>query len=406
MSITGTQSGIVVNPAAADHFQVQAPDRHRAGHALTLTVTALDPYGNVDVNYQGTITFSSSDPNAVLPDDYTFTSDDQGVVTLTHGATLFLAGPQTITVMDVDTGMLTGSATIRVKPARADHFQLAAPDSSTAGQPFDVTVTALDPYGNVDIHYAGTITFTSSDAQAVLPADYTFTPQDQGVVTFTGGATLFVAGSQSITATDVDTGLVVGDATILVTPAAADHFQITAPTQRRAGRAFGVTITALDPYGNVDVNYAGTITFSSSDAQAILPTDYTFTTQDQGMVTFADSVTLFTVGSQTITATDVDTGLLAGGATVQVKSGPTGDSALTHGGLDVPTLPATATAVAAPSQAHVASSWDGDSGVREEAERDSFFAALAGDDDRAGLIGPNRRDENGMDDNWLDLPLV
>ncbi len=51
----------------------------------------------------------------------------------------------------------------------------------------------------------GTAHFTSSDIQAVLPANYTFTGVDAGVHVFS--VTLKTAGSQSITATDTVTGV-------------------------------------------------------------------------------------------------------------------------------------------------------------------------------------------------------
>ena len=39
--------------------------------------------------------------------------------------------------------------------------------------PGNFTVTAYDPYGNVATGYSGTVQFTSSDSQAVLPGNYT-----------------------------------------------------------------------------------------------------------------------------------------------------------------------------------------------------------------------------------------
>src|SRR5262249_30128576 len=67
------------------------------------------------------------------------------------------------------------------------------------------TVTARDAQGNPFPGYRGTVHFTSSDPQASLPADYTFTAADMGVHTFT--ATLRTVGTQSITATDTATGI-------------------------------------------------------------------------------------------------------------------------------------------------------------------------------------------------------
>jgi hypothetical protein len=48
--------------------------------------------------------------------------------------------------------------------------------------------------------YMGTVSFTSSDANAVLPATYTFTTNNAGVATFS--AILNTVGVQSLTATD------------------------------------------------------------------------------------------------------------------------------------------------------------------------------------------------------------
>jgi hypothetical protein len=79
-------------------------------------------------------------------------------------------------------------------------------------------VIAVDPYGNTDTHYQGTVTFGTSDGDpgVVLPPDYTFQPADGGMVTFPGGATLITPGDQTLTATDTTSGIT-GAATVTVT---------------------------------------------------------------------------------------------------------------------------------------------------------------------------------------------
>jgi hypothetical protein len=67
------------------------------------------------------------------------------------------------------------------------------------GQAYPVTFVALAG-SSLDRSYAGTIHFTSSDPAAVLPADYTFTPQDGGGHNFT--VTLNSAGPQWFQVTD------------------------------------------------------------------------------------------------------------------------------------------------------------------------------------------------------------
>src|SRR5262249_57011349 len=71
--------------------------------------------------------------------------------------------------------------------------------SATAGTAFDFTVTAQDQFDNTATGYTGTVHFTSSDGNPVLPADSMLT---NGTGTFS--ATLKTAGSQTITTTDAD----------------------------------------------------------------------------------------------------------------------------------------------------------------------------------------------------------
>jgi hypothetical protein len=306
-----------VQPAAASRLQVGAPASVTAGAALDFTVTALDPFGNTATGYTGTVHFTSSDARATLPADYTFTAGDAGVHKFTGGATLLTAGGQTITARDAATGTIVGSAFMTVKPAAASQLRLTAPASSTAGSAFSVTVKTLDPFGNTATGYTGKVHFTSSDGQATLPADYTFTSSDAGVHTFSNGVTLATAGNQTVTATDSATASVTGSATVAVNPAGVVGFRLTAPAAATAGAAFSVTVTAIDAYGNTVPGYLGTVHFASSDGRATLPADYTFTSADNSSHTFTNGVTLFTAGSQTLTVSA--TGMATASSTVAVS---------------------------------------------------------------------------------------
>ena len=97
--------------------------------------------------------------------------------------------------------------------------------------------TAYDAYGNMATGYTGTVSLTSSDPQAVLPANYTFTTADDGKHTF--AVTLETAGTQTITATDTATsGLTATESGIVVQAAAAQTLTVTGfPTSDTAGMA-------------------------------------------------------------------------------------------------------------------------------------------------------------------------
>ena len=93
-----------------------------------------------------------------------------------------------------------------ITPGPAATLEVSAISPQTAGNPFDVTVTALDAYGDAGLGFGREIHFTSSDVAATLPADYTFLVGDNGTKLFSAGVTLETAGTKSITATDTGTG--------------------------------------------------------------------------------------------------------------------------------------------------------------------------------------------------------
>jgi predicted outer membrane repeat protein len=130
--------------------------------------------------------------------------------------------PNQLGVPDQRGVVRSGGVNIGAYQASASAFLLTAPAKVTAGTPFDLAVTAVDPFGQVAVGYAGTVTFTTSDPDpaAVLPADYTFTAADAGMHTFTdtglGETTLVTRGRQAITATDAADGSITGSAAVKV----------------------------------------------------------------------------------------------------------------------------------------------------------------------------------------------
>jgi hypothetical protein len=306
-----------INPPTASQFVLSGfPSPATAGTAGTVSVTALNADGSTDTGYTGAVHFTSSDPQAGLPADYTFTAADNGTHTFT--VTLKTAGTQSVAVTDTQFANITGAQTgITVKAAAASTLSVAGfPSATTAGAAHNFTITLRDPYGNIATGYTGTVHFTSSDPQAALPANYTFTATDAGVHTFS--AALKTAGTQSITATDATTGsLTATDGGITVSPAAASKFIIAAPSSVHAGVAFSLTLTVEDAYGNVVTGYTGTVHFSSTDNKATLPANYTFTAADKGVHTFTGLI-LRKRGYQKVTITDTNNSSLTASDIVDV----------------------------------------------------------------------------------------
>jgi hypothetical protein len=203
------------------------------GTPTTFTVSARDALNNVKPGHTGAVRLVSSAPQATLPKDYTFMSSENGVHTF-MGVGLGTAGTQKISAQDTGTPSFQGSTSVTITAAAAGQFPVAYPAQITAGNLRQITITAQDPYGNTGPTYRGMVHLTSRDRQALVSPDATFAGDDNGVHTFS--AALFTAGPQTITATDTQTGAIVGTETIAILPAAINALVVSGfPSLARAG---------------------------------------------------------------------------------------------------------------------------------------------------------------------------
>jgi hypothetical protein len=210
-------------------------------------------------------------------------------------------------------GAYTGYATafvLKVAPVAADgSFSVTGfASATTAGVAGSFTVTALNANGSVNTAYTGTVHFTSSDPQAVLPADLQLV---NGTATLS--VTLKTAGVQWLAATDGANFMIGSDSGITINAGAATHFGLIAPPTATAGVAFYVTVMALDAYGNAATFYSGTVAITTTDPQATVPSPYTYDDS------FTFSLILLTRGTQTIKAADLGLPSIEGLWTINVN---------------------------------------------------------------------------------------
>ena len=176
------------------------PQATQAGVSTPLSITALDPYGNVVTSDNVTLSLSSSDSTAALP----------ASVTLSNGkayfnATFTTAGDITITATSSD-GSLQSTGDVSVEPAAPAQVAVTAPSLVGEGTPFDVTLTLQDQYGNTvtDYPFMTPTTVDITGPMGVLTVDNsslapTIDPGDNGVHTYLM-APLNGPGSQTFTA--------------------------------------------------------------------------------------------------------------------------------------------------------------------------------------------------------------
>ncbi len=268
-SITGSETGILVNPAAPSSLIVTVlyPSPTVAGVSHTFTVTAIDTYGNVATNYTGTVSLLSSDPQAVFTTPtYTFTSGvgagfDNGVHTFT--GTLETVGTQVIQVTDVAHSLSATQTGIVVTVAAPSKLGFVAQPAnpSTAGVALDtptgVKVAIEDFYGNVETTDNSTVVTISvgSGPGGFTGSTLTATAVN-GVATFPN-LVLDTAGTYTLTATDSTTPSITAGASqsFVVNPNIATQLAVaTEPSATAtAGVAFATqpVVKEEDQFGNV-----------------------------------------------------------------------------------------------------------------------------------------------------------
>jgi FG-GAP-like repeat len=320
-----TSAKIVVSPLAAVNLSMNVASTTPTGIPLSVVVSAVDRFGNAANGYAGTVHFASSDPQAVLPADYSFTAADAGTHTFTP--TLKTAGTQTLSVTDTANPAFSSQAqisAITVVPASFEFFEVP---TTTAGAAYSFVVVALEASGSLATGYTGTVHLSSSDAQAALPADYAFTAADGGIHTFT--VTLKTAGTQSISVADTAHPLLINSLSVTVAPGAVNHFVISGPTSVTQGVGFKITVTAEDAFGNVVPSYRGTVHLSSTDPTGGTQ-NFTFSSNDNGVHTF--SYTFNALGFETLTIMDSTDNSIFGSMFVDVLAKSAGGAGGGGGG--------------------------------------------------------------------------
>jgi putative cell wall-binding protein len=298
-SITGSASTTV---GTAAYFHVELAITADAGNPPDCSVTAMKLDGTPDTSYAGTIHLTSSDPNADLPTDYTFNPTDHGTLLCTSYVTFRTAGVRTLTATQVGNSAVNGTDTTLVYGGDAAEISLVGLSGTTIAGPVNVTVILSDTYGNRA--GSGWVYFSSTDPNAILPAAFHYVRADYGNHQFTvtletpGPVTLTVSGCYYPNECSDSAGTIVyhGPTTHLIVSG------LSSP--RTTGVAGTVTVRTADAYGNTDTAYAGTVHFTSSDGAAVLPANYTFMPSEHGVHVFSSAVTLNTVGTQSVTATD------------------------------------------------------------------------------------------------------
>ncbi len=293
-----------VRAAAANRvIATDLPPTVTAGVATSIVVRVADAYGNTVTGYGGIVNVSSSDPVVTLSPGASLTFPAGQPASLTLTATFETAGSQHLDFLDTGLGAGGVDATsTTVSPAAArDLVATPATGGAVAGTPFTFTVAIRDAFGNLATGYTGTVSFTSTDPIATLPAATQYTAAFAGTHDFS--ATLFTAGARRITATGSGlSGATSDDVDRTVSPRPTLHHMGLAPSASTvtAGAPFSATITPYDAWNNVITGFSGTVTMTLGDPAGTVPSPVTLTG-----VTTVTPIVMYTAGAtpRLVTAT-------------------------------------------------------------------------------------------------------
>jgi hypothetical protein len=282
---TGVEQTVTVAYGPATHLVLEAASlTPAAGEADNLTVTAKDASGDTVGTYTGAhslIFEGASEAGGEEPvvidssgversfgeaTEITFTEGKATVSSAMNGVmTLYKAEAAHIKVKEGSLNNGAGLA-VTVKAAAAKNFKVPTPTEQEAGVSFNVTLTAIDEYGNTATSYAGKKTVTWSEP-ANSPSGKA--PSYTASVTFTAGVgaaastKLYDAQSTTLKAKE---GTIEGTSgSFTVKAAVAKKFTVPTPSEQEAGAAFNVTLIAIDEYSNTATSYTGAKTLAWSN---------------------------------------------------------------------------------------------------------------------------------------------
>jgi len=351
-----------------------------AGAADNLTITAQDAKGGTVTTYTGShsITFSGAPagPNGTVPTvadssgsatafgtptALTFTAGVATVSSTTNGVMkLYKSGATSIGASDGAISTATPLAVTVASATAVKFVPTAASATPTAGEANNLTITAIDAYGNLATTYAGSKSLTFSGA-ATIGTNKPTVANSSGVATAFGTATaitfsagiatvssskngamtLYKAESPSISVTD-GTVTTATPLAVTVAPAVAAKFALTATTTTpTAGAADNLTVTAQDAYGNTATSYTGShsLTFSGPAASPSGKVPTVSSSAGADIPIGSATAINFSAGAATVSGN-------ANGAMKLYKSGAVSlkvnDGALTEATLTVTVAPATA----------------------------------------------------------------
>ena len=250
---------IQVVPGKLASLIVRGPRAVPAGDKFDVKILAVDSFGNaVSEKIYGkniNVLFKGGAEPKIIGESVADLRNGVGTATLISEK----AGAFTIEVRDLVTGSIGTSEWIDVVNNTLASFKLLAPKEIIAGEPFEISIAAIDTYSNIVKNYASTgsgVTVTSSGKARPFPSAisaYEFI-NGQAKVTLRYD-TAENAHDITLNATEVNRKNHGTSEPIKVMPQVPSKFEVTNPESAIAGQKFRIKVTVYNQIGNPIKNY-------------------------------------------------------------------------------------------------------------------------------------------------------
>ncbi|MCX8027297.1 MAG: hypothetical protein N3A62_05530 [Thermodesulfovibrionales bacterium] len=247
---------IVVSHASLKSFNLRVPKTSRAGERFDVHVTAKDAFGNTYLE-----TIQGKNLNISFKGEADIKLDMPAIPDLVNGNMVvsFMSmktGNVTLEIKDVISNSVGASETIEIINGYVDSFKIMVPKEAVAGEPFDISIAAIDRFGNFVTDYSSTgrgINIKSSGKTIPFPSTvpaYEFTR---------GQARLSlrydIAETTVFTVNEIGGKQTGVSEPISITLPKPDRFEITTPDNVVAGQKFKIKITVYNQNNKVIKNY-------------------------------------------------------------------------------------------------------------------------------------------------------
>ena len=247
---------LTVFPNKLTSFLIKSPRIAQAGDPFELRIIAKDAYGNTVLD-----PIPGKDINLIFKGDADLKIDMPSIPDIKNGSDSIIlvsqkSGAAQIEAKDLISGSVGNSDKIEINSGPVNSFKLFAPKDVIAGEPFEVSIVAVDRFNNVVSNYGSVgsgMSLTSTGRLKPFPSTipaYEFVNGQAKV-----DLRYDIAEDIAIIATDNVKGEKGSTETIHAVSPVPERYEVTTPESAMAGQKFKLKVTVYNQLNHVIRNY-------------------------------------------------------------------------------------------------------------------------------------------------------